>query len=130
MARLDRVSAAREPCGWSGDFAALIASESTTLAAQLTRTFKQRGHEQFEAWASSIGILRAAASSCVDALPAASDFAAILEYELPRDDRRPDVIVLENGTVVVIEFKEGSKPTTAAEDQVRCYARDSGHIMK
>lgn len=86
-----------------------------------------RGHEQFAAWASSLAILRTAASHCVDALPAASGFAAILEYELPRDDRRPDVIVLENGTVVVIEFKEGAKPTTADVDQVHCYARDLKH---
>lgn len=121
------VSSKREPCGWSGDFADLIACESTTLAATLDRSLAPRGHEQFLAWDSSLRILRNAASRCVDALPAASDFAAILEYELPRDDRRPDVIVLENGTVVVIEFKEGAKPTTAAEDQVRCYARDLKH---
>jgi hypothetical protein len=121
------VSSAREPCGWYGDFAALIASEPNTLAAQLSRSFKQRGHEQFLAWASSLDILRRAASRCVDAIPAASQFAAILEYELPRDDRRPDVIVLENGTVVVIEFKAGAKPTTADLDQVHCYARDLEH---
>ena len=117
----------REPCGWSGDFAALIASEPTALAALLNRSFMPRGHEQFAAWASSIAILRSAASRCVDTLPAASSFAAILEYELPRDDRRPDVIVLENGTVVVIEFKEGAKPSTADVDQVHCYARDLKH---
>lgn len=117
----------REPCGWSGDFAALIASDSTALATHLTHSLREPGHEQFEAWASSIGILQAAASRCVGLLPAAGDFAAILEYELPRDDRRPDVIVLENGTVVVIEFKEGPKPTTAGEDQVRSYARDLKH---
>jgi hypothetical protein len=118
---------ARGSCGWAGDFAALISSESTALATELARGLIQRGHEQFSAWVSSISILRTAASRCVEALPAASAFGAILEYELPRDDRRPDVIVLQNGTVVVIEFKEGAKPTTSGEDQVRCYARDLRH---
>lgn len=121
------VPVAREPCGWVGDFSDLIACDPTVLAARLARMLPQRGHDQFVAWDTSIAILRQTAARCVEALPAASDFAAILEYQLLRDTRRPDVIVLENGTVVVIEFKEGAKPTTAGEDQVRCYARDLRH---
>lgn len=114
----------RQRCGWYGDFAALLRSNPTSLASHLADAFATRGHQQFEAWASSLGVLCAAATACVAALPPAADFAAILEYQLPRDERRPDAILLENGTVVVIEFKESESPTRAAEDQVRAYARD------
>lgn len=116
-----------DACGWVGDFATLVATDAAALANELHRAFSQRGSDQFEAWASSLEILRNAASRCMDAQPAASEFAAILEYRLPRDDRRPDVIVLENGTVVVIEFKEGARPASADIDQVSGYARDLRH---
>jgi len=102
----------------------LASSDATQLARHLTHALIERGAEQFEAWVSSLEVLRGTAGSCIDALPAAADFAAILEYELPRDDRRPDVIVLENGTVVVIEFKNGKRVLAADVDQVNCYARD------
>jgi hypothetical protein len=111
-------------CGWYGDLAALTGHDAIDLAAHLAKAINPRGHQQFDAWISSLEVLRAAASTCITTLPAAAEFAAILEYQLPRDDRRPDAIVLENGTVVVIEFKESGTPSRAAEDQVRAYARD------
>jgi DUF2075 family protein len=114
-------------CGWSGDFAELLKSESTRLAGLLAHVLAERGQEQFAAWESSLEILRHAASRCVDELPSASNFIAILEYQLPRDERRPDVIVLEDGTVVVIEFKETARIVRADVDQVACYARDLQH---
>jgi hypothetical protein len=55
---------------------------------------------------------------------AAGEYTAILEYELPRDFRRPDVIVLERGCVVVVEFKGLLNPSQAALDQALGYARD------
>jgi hypothetical protein len=60
----------------------------------------------------------------MEATAGASAYAAILEYVLPRDIRRPDVVVLENGTVLVIEFKQGTRISVADVDQVQAYARD------
>ena len=49
----------------------------------------------------------------------------MLEYELPREGgRRPDVVVLQNGRIVVFEFKSTDKPCRADVDQVAAYARD------
>ena len=55
---------------------------------------------------------------------AAREYTAILEYELPRDSRRPDVIVLERGCVAVLELKGALHPSRASLDQAFGYARD------
>ena len=52
------------------------------------------------------------------------EYTAILEYELPRDSRRPDVIVLERGCVAVLELKGALNASRAALDQAFGYARD------
>jgi len=114
----------QQPCGWWGDFATLIESEPDAIARQLHQRYTPRGHEQFTAWIDSVEILRSTARGCVGQAPGAAVCTAILEYELPRDERRPDVVVLENGTVLVIEFKTGRAPSSADVDQVQCYARD------
>ncbi len=55
---------------------------------------------------------------------AARAYTAILEYELPLESRRIDVVVLENGIVVVLELKGKEQPSQADLDQVMAYARD------
>ncbi|MEM9460018.1 MAG: DNA/RNA helicase domain-containing protein [Myxococcota bacterium] len=112
------------PCGWWGDFAALSISEPDTIARTLDQRYAPRGPDQFAAWLDSLEILRATARGCIDTAPGSARYAAILEYRLPRDDRRPDVVVLENGTVLVIEFKQTKRATAADVDQVQGYARD------
>jgi len=54
----------------------------------------------------------------------AAKYVAILEYELPMDLRRPDVILLIAGAVVVLELKGKVYPSQADLDQVAAYARD------
>jgi hypothetical protein len=49
----------------------------------------------------------------VDAYDASRTYTAILEYELPREARRPDVIILENGVVVVLGLKGKESPSQA-----------------
>ncbi|MEK7468792.1 MAG: DNA/RNA helicase domain-containing protein [Planctomycetota bacterium] len=58
-------------------------------------------------------------------MPDASNFALVLEFELPRSGgRRPDLIVLENGLVLVIEFKNRVTAEAADLAQVKGYVRD------
>jgi hypothetical protein len=47
----------------------------------------------------------------VDAL--AREYTAILEYELPMESRRPDVVLLVSGAVVVLELKGKTEPDQA-----------------
>jgi hypothetical protein len=48
----------------------------------------------------------------------------VLEYELPMESRRPDVIVLRNSTVFVMEFKSKPRLSQADRDQADAYGRD------
>ncbi|MGH9892457.1 MAG: DUF2075 domain-containing protein, partial [bacterium] len=63
--------------------------------------------------------------TCVSNDSAAADWGVVFEYELPLEGgRRPDVVVLAGGTVIVLEFKAVLRFLQAHLDQVEAYARD------
>lgn len=79
-------------------------------------------HEQTQinAWRDEIRLLKEELSN-----PAFQDWFIILEYEIPRRSRRPDVILLSPTTIFVLEFKIGSDSwDSASRWQVNSYARD------
>lgn len=79
-------------------------------------------HEQIQidAWRQEIRLLKGQLSASEF-----EDWFIILEYEIPRRSRRPDVILLSPATIFVIEFKVGSPRWDAASRwQVNSYARD------
>jgi hypothetical protein len=90
----------------------------------LERFFRDASHEQVRAWDDSIPWLQRECRELVHSYEAARTYTTILEYELPRESRRPDVVVLENGVVVVLELKGKEQPSQADLDQVSAYARD------
>lgn len=60
----------------------------------------------------------------LDAEPDAGSYTAILEYELPMESRRPDVILLVRGAIVVLELEGKIEPSQADIDQAAAYARN------
>ena len=48
----------------------------------------------------------------------------LLEYEIPRESRRPDALLIGDGVGLVIEFKAYATVKKAFTDQVFAYARD------
>src|SRR5260221_5717593 len=94
------------------------------VRVRLQEFVRDAGKAQIDAWDESIPWLQRECRELVGAYDAARSYTAILEYELPRESRRPDVIVLENGVVVVLELKGKDVPSQADIDQVFCYARD------
>ncbi len=54
----------------------------------------------------------------------ARDYSAILEYEMPMESRRADVVLLVGVGVMVIELKGKLYPSQADLDQAAAYARD------
>ncbi|MDP9438327.1 MAG: DUF2075 domain-containing protein, partial [Actinomycetota bacterium] len=75
---------------------------------------------QIYAWEEQTRILKAQLSD-----EAFHDWYIVLEYELPRRSRRPDVVLLGWGTIFVVEFKVGAtRHDAAARWQARSYALD------
>ena len=54
----------------------------------------------------------------------AGGYSAILEYQLPMEARRPDVVLLLGGPVLVLELKGKSIAERVDIDQAAAYARD------
>ena len=110
--------------GWQSDLPTFYGTQPRVVRLKLEQFIRDAGAEQIRAWRDSIPWLQRECRELVDAYGAAREYTAILEYELPRESRRPDVIILENGIVVVLELKGKEAPSQADIDQVFCYARD------
>jgi len=110
------------PCAWSGTVGDFLAVSETEILGALTHHLRETGPPQLFAWRDSLRALRDGLGAC---LPEAADCGLVLEYELPRSGgRRPDLIFLNNGIVLVIEFKNRVAPEAADFDQVLGYVRD------
>ena len=114
----------RAGAGWDSDLPTFNASAPATVAARLADFVRDAGDSQLAAWRKDVPWLQRELSAYLARRPEAADDWTVLEYELPREFRRPDVIVLKNGCVVVLELKGYLHPTQAALDQVAAYARD------
>ena len=116
----------REPysAGWASDLPTFRGAAPRVVCLRLQDFVRDAGPEQVDAWARWVPALQTEADALLAAHDPARDSTAILEYQLPRDLRRPDVIVLEQGVVVVLELKGRPDATRAGLDQVLAYARD------
>jgi len=80
---------------------------------------------QVSAWAQSDQVLRASFRDIAIGEPSVTSWGIAFEYELPLEGgRRPDVVVLAGGTVVILEFKQNPIVDRAGIDQVNAYVRD------
>ena len=80
--------------------------------------------QQIRAWDDSIAPLQAEVGEVLRDDSAAGAYSAILEYQLPLEHRRPDVILLIGGVVLVLELKGKDRAEIADVDQAAAYARD------
>lgn len=114
------------PCAWHGVVDDFLRVDECDWATQLcnhhqTCALEPAGDSQRRAWHHCFCILR-------DQLPGLVDGYIIFEYELPRErGRRPDVVILKGGAVLVLEFKGCQTARRAHIDQVAAYARDLLH---
>jgi len=110
--------------GWQSDLPAFVQASPASIEAALLQFLQGASSQQITSWHDSIRWLQREYDRCVREDSAAETYYTLLEYELPRDFRRPDIIVLEGGTVVVLEVKGHAGAGQAARDQVTGYARD------
>jgi hypothetical protein len=110
--------------GWASDFHVFEGTPANIVRRALERFIGDASPEQVRAWDGSIEPLQQEVREVIAAEPTAERYASILEYELPRESRRPDVVLLISGAVVVLECKGQEQPTQADLDQASAYARD------
>jgi len=113
--------------GWSGSIPVFINEESRKIRIALEEFVKDAGNSQIRAWQNSIPQLKSVMEHYLGNRKD-GDNGAVLEYALPMEQgRRPDVIVLDNGAVVVLELKGYGIVKQEDLDQVSSYARDLRH---
>jgi hypothetical protein len=110
--------------GWESDFPTFRETPPRYIRDSLHRLVPDASPEQIRAWDDSIPPLQSEVTEVLLADAAAKGYCTILEYELPMEFRRPDVIFLVNGGVLVIELKGKLSPSQADVDQAAAYARD------
>jgi DUF2075 family protein len=123
----------REAAGWAGTVTELLLSDADAVVRRLENFVTQQLRlavepPQRKAWRECHVALAAALRMTIAAVPSASSWGVVLEYELPRErGRRPDVVVITPGPIMVLEFKSFFAPEIGHLDQVRAYARDLEH---
>lgn len=110
--------------GWASGFTEFQRTPAVVIRGSLNDFVRDASVEQVRAWDESIPPLQREVREVIGRYASASDYYALLEYELPLEFRRPDVVFLSSGSVFVLELKGAAKPALAALDQASGYARD------
>lgn len=110
--------------GWQSDFPTFADEEPRVVRISLQEFLADVSESQVFAWDDSIPKLQHEVGEVVEVDDLAAQYTAILEYELPLESRRPDVVLLVSGAVVVLELKGKTEPEQADLDQASAYARD------
>ena len=118
------MSEERPRYGWESDFPAFRSTPPAKVRERLESFLPDASPEQLRAWRDSIPPLQQEVDEVLVRDVLAARYSAILEYELPMESRRPDVLLLVGEGVLVIELKGKLEPSQADLDQVAAYARD------
>jgi hypothetical protein len=118
------MSESRVRYGWGSSFTEFSDSDPKLIRERLQAFVADASREQVRAWDEAIRPLQTEVSEVLLRDAIASQYSAILEYELPMESRRPDVLLLVGAGVLVVELKGKLTPSQADLDQVSAYARD------
>lgn len=110
--------------GWGSAFPEFRSAPPANVREQLRAFVRDVSPEQHRAWTESIPPLQREVDRALVRDSLAAQYSTILEYELPMESRRPDVILLAGGGVLVLELKGKLAPSQADLDQVAAYVRD------
>jgi len=116
--------------GWRGSVGEFLESPERTWLAALEEHHRgllgtPASGSQAAAWRVEHRVLASALRDLCLAEPAAQAWGVVFEFELPLEGgRRPDVVLLAGGSVVVLEFKSTGTVRQPDIDQTDRYARD------
>ncbi|ABM56950.1 DUF2075 domain-containing protein [Verminephrobacter eiseniae] len=88
-------------------------ADDAQLLGELTDAVASTGIQstrttQIETWKTQVALLKQCAYALIEMHEAAKGWQVILEYELPRRQKRPDAILLAEDVILVVEFKVGA----------------------
>jgi hypothetical protein len=110
--------------GWSSTLLRFGEAPAAYIAGSLQAFVRDASPQQIRAWNDSIPELQRETGELVARESEAGGFSAILEYQLPMEARRPDVVLLLGGPVLVLELKGKAIAERVDIDQAAAYARD------
>ena len=110
--------------GWLSGFPEFSSSPSKSIREALVAFADDAGKSQIRAWDDSIPPLQGEVRHVLAREERSAGYSAILEYELPYELRRPDVIFLAGRGLFVLELKGKACPERADIDQASAYGRD------
>jgi hypothetical protein len=113
-----------ESAGWSSSLRRFREVPATYVTASLQSFVRDASTDQLRAWDASIPRLQLEAGEIAAHSVESAGWSAILEYRLPMEARRPDVVLLLGGPVFVLELKGKSRIERVDVDQAAAYARD------
>jgi hypothetical protein len=114
----------RPRSGWDSSFPDFRSASPSAIRDRLRWFVRDASPEQDRAWSDAIPPLQKEVDEVLVRDALARDYSAILEYELPLESRRPDVVLLVGDGVLVVELKGKLEPSQADIDQAAAYARD------
>ncbi len=103
-----------------------LSQSPETLLAQLSTSYAHRGFtsqyaDQTLTWQRDLRSLRHVLSECTQRSQAAAHWGIILEFSIPRKEKRIDVVLLVRDTIVIVEAKSGDTGSMAKQ-QLETYA--------
>ena len=104
------------PHGWHSNFPEFEKESPRVIRARLSDFIPDASPQQERAWDDSIPKLQTEVREVVSGEPDADRYTAILEYQLPMESRRADVVLLVRGAIVVLELK--GKIESAAQQEM------------
>ncbi|MGE5138934.1 MAG: DNA/RNA helicase domain-containing protein, partial [Rudaea sp.] len=95
------------------------------LCAQTAQLFTEFQSLAVISWQRTVPCLKRELGTLLRAIPDASEWGLLLEYDIPRREKRVDVVLLARQIVILLEFKTGASiDVAAARRQVEDYALD------
>ena len=93
-----------------GEFLSLTDEQvlSRLSIAYANRGFVRLFADQTLTWEHDLQLLRNTLEQCVQSNSAARNWALLLEFSIPRKEKRIDIVLLVNGEVVILEAKTGN----------------------
>jgi len=110
--------------GWSSSLRRFRDTPASYVVGALERFVRDPSIQQIRAWNDSIPPLQTEAGEMASNSAEAAGYSAILEYQLPMEARRPDVVLLLGGPIAVLELKGKHVAARVDIDQAAAYARD------